>query len=71
MNAGRWMLHLDLTCGSVEYAGGEPPAEALARVVGVLGAHGLLRGPGAAADGDRDKLKPETWNLEPKEGETA
>lgn len=43
MSAGRWMLHLDLTCGSVEYAGDEPPADALARVLAVLRAQGLLQ----------------------------
>lgn len=54
------MLHLDLTCGSVEYAGGEPPAEALARVVGVLREHGLLRGPGAADGCQRQQQQGET-----------
>lgn len=62
MNAGKWMLHLDLTCGSVEYAGGEPPADALARVVGVLREHGLLLGPGAADGCQRQQQQ---------EGETA
>ena len=42
MSAGRWMLHLDLTCGSVEYAGDEPPAGALARVLGDLARAGLV-----------------------------
>ncbi len=42
MSAGKWMLHLDLTCGSVEYAGDEPPAGALARLIAVLAEHGLI-----------------------------
>ncbi len=56
MSAGRWMLHLDLTCGSVEYAGDEPPADALARILAVLRAQGLLQ----PTPPDPKKLKPET-----------
>ena len=56
MSAGRWMLHLDLTCGSVEYAGDEPPADALARVLAVLRAQGLLQPPAT----NPRKPKPET-----------
>ena len=56
MSAGRWMLHLDLTCGSVEYAGDEPPADALARILAVLRAQGLLQPPPP----DPKQLKPET-----------
>lgn len=50
------MLHLDLTCGSVEYAGDEPPAGALARILAVLRAQGLLQ----PTPPDPKKLKPET-----------
>lgn len=50
MSAGKWMVHIDLACGSVEYMGEEPPAGALARVLGDLARAGLVpaRGGGEA-----------------------
>ncbi|MDO5313149.1 MAG: hypothetical protein Q4G55_07065 [bacterium] len=52
MSAGKWMVHIDLACGSVEYMGEEPPAGALARVLGDLARAGLVpaRGGGENAD---------------------
>lgn len=52
VSAGKWMVHIDLACGSVEYMGEEPPAGALARVLGDLARAGLVpaRGGGENAD---------------------
>lgn len=52
MSAAKWMVHIDLACGSVEYMGEEPPAGALARVLGDLARAGLVpaRGGGENAD---------------------
>lgn len=42
MSAGKWMVHIDLACGSVEYVGEEPPSGALARILGDLARAGLV-----------------------------
>lgn len=42
MSAGKWMVHIDLACGSVEYVGEDPPSGALARILGDLARAGLV-----------------------------
>ena len=42
MSAAKWMVHIDLACGSVEYVGEEPPSGALARILGDLARAGLV-----------------------------
>lgn len=42
MSAAKWMVHIDLVGGSVEYVGEEPPAGALAQVLGDLARAGLV-----------------------------
>lgn len=44
MAEGKWMVHVELACGSLEYVGAEPPAEALAAVLDALLERGMVRG---------------------------
>lgn len=42
MTEGKWMMHLDLRCGSIEYVGTDLPPEALAALMDVLARLGLV-----------------------------
>ena len=42
MTESKWMMHLDLRCGSIEYVGTDLPPEALAALMDVLARLGLV-----------------------------
>ena len=42
MTERKWMMHLDLRCGSIEYVGTDLPPEALAALMDVLARLGLV-----------------------------
>ena len=50
MSAAKWMVHIDLACGSGERGGGGPPAGARSRVLGERAGAGRVpaRGGGEA-----------------------
>ena len=43
MPTGKWMMHIELTCGSIEYVGETLPPETLTALVAALQKLGIVK----------------------------